>query len=155
MFTMPVMPLWHHDYDEENVHNINRLASALRNNHTLLRKIAKRNDLVLSLKGSNNSFNLCFGCQCYIKLKFLELLENKYHISNLVNVVHNRTDRCSLERVFGLLFCQEYPKLLIFKSLFGDIMRQPRAFSYTYDEYSNDLSKKIIIHPFVKVWTGR
>ena len=154
-FSMPVIPLWHHDYDKENIHNINRLASALRNNSILLRKIAKKNDLVLSLKSTNDSFNLCFGGQCYIKLKFLELLENKYHISNLVNAVHNRTDRCSLERILGLLFCQEYPKLLTIKSLFGDIMKQPRAFHYTYDEYSNDLSKKRIIHPFVKVWTGR
>jgi hypothetical protein len=154
-FGMPVLPLWHHSYDKENINNLNRLASSLQNNSILLRKIAKKNDLVISLKSTNDTFYLCFGGQSYIQLRFLELLENKYRISNLVNTVHNRTDRCSLERILGLLFCQEYPKLNTIKSFFGDIMKQPRAFSYTYDDYCSDLSKKRIINPFVKVWTGR
>jgi len=34
-------------------------------------------------------------------------------------------------------------------------MKQPRAFSYNYDDYNNDLNQKKVIHPFVKVWTGR
>ena len=102
-----------------------------------------------------DKFNLCFGCQCYIKLNFLEILENKYKITNLINVVNNRTDRCSLERILGLLFCQEYPKLLKINSLFGDILTKPNAFQYTYDDYKKDLNNKKIMNPFVKVWTGR
>jgi len=154
-FSMPVVPLWHHIYDKENVGNILRLASSLRNNGVLLRKISKNEEMVLNLGITNEKFNLCFGGQCYIKLGFLELLENKYGITNLVNVVHCRADRCSLERILGLLFCQEYPKLIKIKSLFGDIMRSPRAFSYNYDNYSEDFKRKKVINPFVKVWTGR
>jgi len=152
---VPVLPLWHHFYDKENLSNILRLASSLRHNRYLINKLNKKEETVINLGFSNDKFNLCFGGQCYIKLSFLTLLENKYGISNLVNVVQNRTDRCSLERILGLLFCEEYPKLIKINSLFGDIMRQPRAFAYNYDDYNNDLKQKKVINPFVKVWTGR
>lgn len=154
-FSMPVIPLWHHIYDKENIHNIIRLASSLKHNNLLIKKIIKKDEMVINFGFSNDNFDLCFGGQCYIKLYFLEMLEKKYGISNLVNVIYNRTDRCSLERILGLLFCQEYPKLKLIKSLFGDIIAQPRAFSYTYDDYHNDLTKRKVIKPFVKVWTGR
>jgi hypothetical protein len=153
-FSMPVMPLWHHIYDKENVNNILRITSALNNNSNLIRKVT---NVDMNILGLNNydKFNLCFGGQSYIKLRFLELLQAKYNITNLVNVIHNRTDRCSLERVLGLLFCEEYPKLKKINSLFGDIIKQRRAFNYNYDEYNADLSRRRVIHPFVKVWTGR
>ena len=85
----------------------------------------------------------------------MELLENKYKITNLVNVVKNRTDRCGLERVLGILFCKECYKLEKVKSLFGDILRKKLAFKYTYDNYLNDVKNGIVKYPFVKVWTGR
>jgi hypothetical protein len=153
--SIPVLPLWHHAYDKENQHNILRIVSGLKTNRTLIKKINKKEEMVINLGFSNDNFNLCFGGQCYIKLRFLEGLERKYNISNLVNFIHNRTDRCSLERILGLLFCEEYPKLLRVNSLFGDILKQQRAFNYNYDDYSNDLKNRQIIHPFVKVWTGR
>jgi hypothetical protein len=154
-FNMPVLPLWHHKYDKDNIHNIARIASGLKNYHHLLPKIHSQDEMILNLIKSNNSFNLCFGGQCYIQLSFLESIESKYHISNLVHFIHNRADRCSLERILGLLFCEEYKKLLVIKSLFGDITKQPKAFSYTFDEYYADLKQKRTILPFVKVWTGR
>lgn len=154
-FSLPVLPLWHHNYDKENMHNILRIASGLKNNNSLIRKINKKEEIVINLGFSNDKFNLCFGGQCYIKLGFLERIENRYRISNLINFIHNRSDRCSLERILGLLFCEEYPKLIKIKSLFGDIMRSPRAFAYNYDDYNNDLKHKKVINPFVKVWTGR
>lgn len=155
--TVPVLPLWHHTYDKENLPNILRLASSLKNSRFLINKLNKKNDIVNTFGFSidNDMFNLCFGGQCFIKLDFLENIENKYNISNLVNVIHNRTDRCSLERILGLLFCQEYPNLLKINSLFGDILKQPRAFNYNYNDYSDDLKNKRALVPFVKVWTGR
>jgi hypothetical protein len=152
-FKMQVLPLWHHIYDKENLHNIERITSSLKHSHHLLSKIRGTNINILGL--NKDTFNLCFGGQTYIKLGFLELLQQKYNITNLVNAVHNRTDRCSLERVLGLLFCEEYPVLLKLNSLFGDILRQRRAFDYDFDEYKYDLRHRKIIHPFVKVWTGR
>lgn len=152
---VPVLPLWHHSYDKENLSNIIRIASSLKNNKFLINKLIKKEETIINLGFSNDKFNLCFGGQCYIKLGFLELLEQKYGITNLVHTIHNRTDRCGLERILGLLFCQEYPKLLKIGSLFGDIMAQPRAFNYNYNDYNDDLKNRKVIKPFVKVWTGR
>lgn len=153
-FKTPVMPLWHHIYDKENIDNILRISSVLTRNTSLIKKI-NSNEINMIGLGLDNKFNLCFGCQSYIKLSFLEHLQNKYNITNLVNVVRNRKDRCSLERVFGLLFCQEYPTLLKLNSLFGDILVQKQAFDYNYNQYESDLKHGKVIHPFVKVWTGR
>jgi len=153
-FKLNVLPFWHHSYDKENENNIIRIISALSNNRGLIRKIYRKEEMVNNL-GFTEKLNLCFGGQCYIKLGFLEMLQNKYNITNLVNAIHNRTDRCSLERVLGILFCEEYPTVLKINSLFGDILKQPRAFNYNYDDYNNDLKRRKVINPFVKVWTGR
>jgi hypothetical protein len=55
----------------------------------------------------------------------------------------------------GLLFCKEYPKLKLTKSLFGNIFNHHKAFNYTYDEYINDFKNQKVYGSFVKVWTGR
>jgi len=158
-FKMSVLPFWHFKYDKENLPNTFRLASALSNNQNLFYKINKKEEIIINFKvnntNTNDTFNGCFGCQCYIKLSFLEMLQNKYNITNLANSIYNRTDRCSLERILGLIFCEEYPKLLQIKSLFGEIFKFPNAFTYNYDDYKNDLNKKKIIKSVVKVWTGR
>lgn len=163
-FRMPVMPLWHHPYDKENLHNIVRIASSLQHNNALMSKLLYTSPVLnlsasasgsVGVGASSEEFHLCFGCQCFIKLSFLEMLERKYKISNLVHVVHNRPDRCSLERVFGLLFCHEFSKLTRLGSLFGDIMKKVDAFEYTFDRYEMDLKRHKIKHAFVKVWTGR
>ena len=152
-----VLPFWHFKYDNENRYNILRIVSALSNNNNLIRKINKKEENVINFQftNTNDSFNLCFGCQCYIKLDFLEMLQNKYNITNLVHSIYNRTDRCSLERILGLLFCEEYPKLLQVRSLFGNIFKFPNAFVYTYDHYIDDLKRGKIVNLVVKVWTGR
>jgi hypothetical protein len=153
LFNIPIMPLWHHLYDKENIHNLLRITSVLTNKYKLGSKLNGSEINILGLR--NDTFNLCFGCQSYIKLNFLELLQKKYNITNLVNVIRNRTDRCSLERILGLLFCEEYPNLLKIKSLFGDILTKNKTFRYNYDEYNADLKNGKILYPFVKVWTGR
>lgn len=153
-FNMPVIPLWHHNYDKENVNNIARITSTLNNNTNLIKKIYGPDMNILGMT-KNDKFNLCFGGQTYIKLDFLDLLQAKYNINNLVNAVHNRKDRCALERILGLLFCEEYPSLSKINSLFGDILAQRRAFDYDFDEYNADLRRRKVLHPFVKVWTGR
>jgi hypothetical protein len=151
----PVLPLWHHSYDKENQQNILRISNALSNNMNLFKKLLKPNEVVTNMGFSNDKFNLCFGGQCYIKLGFLELLQKKYNITNLVNVVKNRSDRCALERVLGAMFCEECPKLVKINSLFGNIFKHPGAFKYTYNDYIKDLANKKIVCPVVKVWSGR
>ena len=116
-------------------------------------KLTSNNINILGL--NKDIFNLCFGCQSFIKLEFLEKLQHKYKISNLIHVVRNRKDRCALERVMGLLFCQEYPKLINIQSLFGDILTKHRCKFYNFDEYICDFNNNKLRYPFIKVWTGR
>ena len=153
VFKCPVLPLWHHPKDKENTHNILRIVGHLKNSYKLYSKIYDREPNILGI--NSNKYNICFGCQCFINLKFLERLELKYKITNLVNAIHCRTDRCSLERVMGLLFNEEYGQLKHIKSLFGEIALHYKSFSYHYPEYFNDFRNKKIVHSVVKIWTGR
>lgn len=153
-FTYQVMPLWHHQYDKENLNNLIRISSNLKNNYYLKQKLQGSELNILGIQ-KNDKFDLCFGVQSYINLHFLEMLEKKYKITNLVNVINNRTDRCGLERIMGLLFCQEYPALNHVKSIFGHINKHHKSFNYTYDNYLQDFNNKKAREPFVKVWTGR
>ena len=96
----------------------------------------------------------CFGVQSYINLNFLQHIEKKYEITNLISAVKCRADRCCLERIFGSIFYTESPKILGQKSLLGNIMKY-QNFGYTYDEYQKNLKKGIVQKCIVKVWTGR
>jgi hypothetical protein len=154
--TVPVLPLWHHPYDKENLLNFNRILSHLNNSHLLKQKLAFNDNTIILGRNGKESFDLCFGAQSYINLQFLENIEKKYRLTNLVNAIHNRPDRCSFERVIGLLFDTEYPDIKKYKSLFGLINNYPNAFIYNYTHYQNDLKHiKKVVSPFVKVWTGR
>jgi len=154
IFNTPVLPLWHHTYDKENLNNILRITLSLTNSFNLVHKLTKKEE-VLHQVGSPKSFHLCFGSMAYISLPFLEILQEKYHLDKLVHVIHNRTDRCSFERIIGLLFHMECPKLNKLKSLFGDIYTFPGAFGYSFDAYISDLKRKKVRKTLVKVWSGR
>jgi len=152
-FNMPVMPFWHHPYDKENLPNLLRISSVLKNNINIIKELNGAETDILKFNGSN--YNLCFGAQCYINLHFLDLIQKKYNITNLVNVIKCRTDRCGFERIIGIIFCQEYNELTKIKSLFGDIFDTHMALKYKYEDYIQDFNNKKAISPFVKVWTGR
>lgn len=155
--TVPVLPLWHHAYDKENLDNLLHISHKLTRNSLLNYRLkgGDKNLTPLGMTTIKDKLELCFGCQCYINLKFLEKIEIKYTITNLVDVVTCRKDRCGLERIMGLLFCQEYPDVLKINSFFGNILNHYKAFHYNYDEYKFDFQNKKIPHKFVKVWTGR
>jgi hypothetical protein len=158
MLKVPVIPLWHHPYDHENVHNILRIASHLKHNGVLKRKILEGNDVLNGFRVAPRvplSFELCFGGQCFIQLQFLERIHAKYDLARMIPAIHCRKDRCALERILGLLFHQEYPELMRFKSIFGCINGHYRSFYYNYHEYKADIERHIIREPVIKVWTGR
>ena len=148
-----VLQLWHHNYDKENVDTLIKLSNSLHNNYHITKILQNDEPHILGM--NNNENYLCFGCQAYINLRFLEMLESKYRITNLINVVNCRTDRCGLERIMGLIFGQENTLMKLTKSLFGNIFNHHKAFNYTYDEYINDFKNKKVYGSFVKVWTGR
>jgi hypothetical protein len=145
-----VLPLWFFNSDIENVENTQRIARKLKNYLALESKL-KKDTILLGLR--SDKWYGCFGVQSYINLKFLEHIEQKYGITNLISAVNCRADRCCLERIFGCIFFTE-SKIANSKSLLGDIMKYQK-WGYTYDEYMEHLKKGTIPRGIVKVWTGR
>jgi hypothetical protein len=155
VINMPILPLWHHPCDKENIENSMRVISFLKNNYKLYNKMNGRETNILGF--NYNKYNICFGCQCYINLNFLERINHKYNLINLTNAIHCRTDRCTLERVLGLIFTEESTQLKYgrMKSLFGEIKKHHKSFMYNFNNYMIDFNKGRAVHSFVKVWTGR
>lgn len=147
-----VIPLWHFNSDKENIENTKRIIRKLKNSTFLENKLDKNINI---LGMTNEIWCGCFGAQSYINLNFLEYIENKYNISNLINVINCRSDRCCLERILGCIFSTEYPTTtLARKSLFGDIMKYQK-WGYSYDQYIEKFKKGFLPRVVVKVWTGR
>jgi len=146
-----VIPLWFFHSDKENVENTKRIVKNLKNNILIYIKVSKEYNV---LEINRDKWYGCFGVQSYINLRFLEQIENKYGITNLISAVTCRSDRCCLERIFGTIFFTESPNLFKYKSLFGDIMKYQK-WGYSYDEYIVDFKKGTIPRAVVKVWTGR
>ena len=127
----------------------------------MARKVSHQTSPENSLDNNTNILGMqldkwygCFGVQSYINIDFLQYIENKYGITNLISAVKCRSDRCCLERIFGIIFFTEYPKILGQKSLLGDIMKY-QTWGYSYDEYIEYLKKGTKPRRVVKVWTGR
>ena len=153
---MPVLPIWHFPDHDDNPDNTNRILKGLKNNTKLLEMLNVGGDFIMSFSGNKtNKWYGVFGCQCFINHDFLVKIQKKYNIENLLNYVSCRTDRCSLERIFALIFHEENPMLKNVRSLFGGIQTYLR-WGYNYDEYHNDLFvKKRVPKGRIKVWTGR
>ena len=150
---VPVLPFWHHPYDKEHLNNLLRISGYLKNGSFIRQRLSGSEINILGM--NEQKFNLCFGGQCYINHSFLSNLERKYHISNLVNAITCRTDRCGLERILGLLFNNEFKQLSKIKSFYGDIRSHHLSFGYNFDNYLADFRNNIIHGTLVKVWTGR
>ena len=72
----------------------------------------------------------------------------------MLKVVKCRSDRCCLERIFGILFFKESKELKTLTSLFGCI-HSYQNWGYTYENYEKDCKERNIKKPIIKVWTGR
>jgi hypothetical protein len=146
-----VIPLWHFYSDKENITNTVRISNVLKNIGDVQKKLT-HNDFAIGL--SHLKWYGCFGAQTFINHNFLNLLENKYNLMNMINSVFCRADRCCLERILGCIFFAENPKITASKSLFGNIMEYHK-WGYTFEQYENDLKKNRVPRYVVKVWTGR
>jgi len=146
-----VIPFWYFYPDKENIANTIRISNALKNIGDIQKKLTY-NDFVFGMPHSK--WYGCFGVQTFINHNFLNILEHKYNITNMMNSVFCRADRCCLERILGCIFFTENPKINDRKSLFGNIMKYHK-WGYTYEEYENDLKKNRIPRFIIKVWTGR
>lgn len=148
---IPVIPLWHFMPDQENIGNIHRLCNACLQSNQLIERMT--NDPTSTMSVVPKPWNGCFGGQSFISLSFLETLERKYKLTNLLTVVKTRPDRCSLERVLGAIFCIEYPALHKHKSIFGNI-HQYENWGLSYAQYLSKINKGHIRWIY-KIWTGR
>lgn len=146
-----VIPLWHFYPDKENVNNTLRISNNLKNSWNISEKI---NSSIPIISMPNEKWYGCFGVQSFINRNFLVLLNNKYGLTNLIDSVKCREDRCSLERIMGCLFFTENKQILYSKSIFGDIMKY-QTWGYSFDTYESDLKKRRVPNVVVKVWTGR
>jgi len=149
-----VLPLWNFYADKENVTNTLRIVRHLTNYPAIQSKLMMENTLLGLGMPTSTKWYGCFGVQSYINLKFLEQIDRKYHISNLLSAVRCRADRCCLERIFGCIFTSESLRALHQRSLLGNIMTY-HTWGYTYDQYIEDFRKGTVPKMVVKVWTGR
>ena len=130
--------LWCFTHDWDQLEDETKMINSLSNNNELL-----------NFHKNKNLWHGCLGGMCIITSDFLQLINNKYNISNLLNYVLTRYNRISFERVLGCIFNFEHRNV----SYFGDIHYYCK-YGYTYNDYKD---YKYILHkmPLIKVWTGR
>ena len=148
----PILPIWNFTYDRENLPNLLRIAYQLRNPAKIVECLTNNHNVLNIYK--SNEFVCCFGVQCFINYKLLETINNSYQITNLIPAILNRSDRCALERVMGVLFTMVYPRLVDYKSLLGDIHRTG-TWGTTFDKYIIQIKSGKPCPYISKVWTGR
>jgi hypothetical protein len=159
---IPVMPLWHfknsRDENYERLVQISRYLNYSEKIQEEFKNIKENKYLNMAIVNTTN-WNGCFGVQTYINHGFLDYIQKKYNIFNMLKVVKCRKDRCCLERILGLIISMENSKLKKIPSLFGDILTYTNgeySWGYTYHKYKRKLeNEKKIMVPYVKVWTGR
>jgi hypothetical protein len=148
---LPAIPLWHAPRDRENVANVVRLTAAMT---PAAARLTCYSTGVLRALGEERG-SICFGAMAVIQWTFLNHIETKYGLTQLIPIIRIRADRCSFERVLGAIFCAECPMLRTYPSLFSYIGDVYMAHKYTWAQYENDYTCGRVSAPIVKVWTGR
>jgi hypothetical protein len=142
----PVMPLWHFNPDYEQTHNIQVQLNQLNHSRILHTFFEQKNTFLSKRKEWYGTF----GLMCIIDYEFLNLLNEKYKLHNLTQVIKNRQHRCGLERTLSILFHKEFPLLKNCPSLLGCIF-QYGIWNLKYETYKQNKYSL----PIVKVWSGR
>lgn len=103
------------------------------------------NQELTSFYKNKNLWKGCFGGMSIITHDYLTFINSKYDLSKLLDVILNRYNRCSFERVIGCLL----QKHVVNDSLLGDIHKYCRwgILFVQKDNYKH--------LPLIKVWTGR
>lgn len=134
-----MIPLWFFVNNNSELNVIENIAKKLENNNQILHHLSQWN---------LHKWISCFGAMNFISHDFIIYLNNKYKLTNLIDVVQNRSHRCALERIFGIIYYIELGKT---DTLFGSINHNNKdslLCNYTYDQYINNPQ-------VTKVWTGR
>jgi len=139
--------LWYFGNNDSEIDNILRISKNLNYYNDIQQNIINWNQ---------HKWHSCFGAMSLINYNFLTNLNNKYNLNNLITVILNRSDRCAMERIIGILIYLEttHNKLSIFgcinnshpESLLCDYTFEKYIIAYNLDELPNNV---------IKVWTGR
>jgi hypothetical protein len=87
----------------------------------------------------------CFGGMSIITFDYLQFINNKYDLNNLLDYILCRHNRCSFERVIACILQKEHPKSV----LYGNIHNyMPWGINYFQKQDFDNL-------PIIKVWSGR
>ena len=133
--------LWsfRHHWDDEIFSHINDLCI----------KLLKSEELI-DLFHKKHLWSGCFGVMSVIKWRFIDKI-NKEHLlfDNILPYINVRVQRCSIERIFGMLAYLNDPNIQT--EHFGDIHAYIK-WDTKFSEYlTDDFSK----YPIMKVWSGR
>jgi hypothetical protein len=125
--------LWHFEHDWDQIENETNIINVFNDNE------------LLSFYENKNLWKGCFGGMSIITHDYLNFINSKYEINKLLNVILNRYNRCSFERVIACLL----QKHVMNNSLLGNIHQYCKwGISFAYKDNYNHL-------PLIKVWTGR
>ena len=158
-----VLPLWHFKYSlDENYDKIIEITKYLNYSnkfHEEFKNVKENKYLDMSIVNNSKKWIGCFGVQTYINHEFLDYIQKKYNIFNMLKIIRCRKDRCCLERILGLIISMENSTLIKVPSLFGDILKYTNGeynWGYTFHNYKKKLeNERKIMVPYVKIWTGR
>ena len=150
------MSLWHFDADHENMSERLRIASTLKNVNQIQDMLSLSSQTSM-FRHQNEKWYGCFGAQCFINTAFLQEIETKYRITNMIHVIKSRKHRQCLERILGCIFSKEFPLKKYTKrlSILGNIVHYQSFGNYTFSNYIHDKANGQILLPVSKVWTGR
>lgn len=104
----------------------------------------------------------CFGCMSVITHDYLTHINNKYDISKLLDLVLNRYNRCSFERVIACILQINNPSETILGDIFDYINNNQQCANNYFSEgidydpkYLNTLGKFNENLPLIKMFSGR
>ena len=139
--------LWHFTHHWDTPEDELRLLRIIKNNLNLIK--------LFSLK---NKWMGCFGLQSVVEYSFLQKLNDKYNIFDILSYIDSRPKRMNLERIFGLIATYENDILSTEPSIYG-IIHHYIHWGYTYQSYIDDKNhsenNKLQKLDLIKVWTGR
>jgi len=121
----------------------------------------RNSEKLLKLYDEKNKWSGCFGVMSIIKIDFLQMIEEKYKILNLLPLIKTRNDRMNLERVFGLIISYENKKK---DSLIGNIHKFQKYYynnkkywkDYDFNQYKKEKKENQLPKvDMIKVFSGR
>ena len=131
--------LWHFEHE----------ANDLYNEKIMIKKL--NNELIEQSYDAKQWYG-CFGVQSIIKYNFIEELQNKYKIFDLLIYIDNREKRMNFERIFSVLCNLIKKDLYNKKSIYGNI-KDYIKWEYKFDEYLKNENNLDL--DFIKTWNGR